>query len=107
MPTRSITSLESPTSPHSDKSRVNGSDNVEPNNDPFSPHRARAPELLIKPSGDNSATADRKANIVKFWAPMVEVEDPLIIRAYWETVMKGFLWSLPPAIAIGVIAAAV
>ncbi|KAF8513456.1 hypothetical protein JB92DRAFT_2923357 [Gautieria morchelliformis] len=111
MPTRSVTTLEppeSPTSPRSDKTGISMSDKLEPH-DPFSPHSARGSEFIIPPTANlhNRPAAKPKVKIVEFWAPMVEVEDPVIIRAYWETVVKGFLWSLLSAIPIGVIAAAV
>jgi hypothetical protein len=109
LPTRSATTLQSPESPisRSDKSGINVSDKLEPN-DPFSPHIARVSEFIIPTTANlhNRPAAKPKVNTVGFWAPMVEVENPVIIRAYWETVVKGLLWSLLPAIPIGVIAAA-
>lgn len=88
-----------------DKTDVHIPDKAEYPDDPFSPHSARE-EFTIKPAANLHNRSTTKVNIVKFWAPMVEVEDPLIIRAYWETVVKGFLWSLIPSIPIGVVAAA-
>ena len=73
--------------------------------DPFSPHGARGPEYVIKDTA--GASAESKARVVKFWAPMVQVEDPLVVRAHWETVIKGCLWSLLVAIPIGAVTAAV
>lgn len=76
--------------------------------DQFSPHSARDAEVVVKPipSLRSHHASVSKAMIVKLWAPMVEVEDPLVVRAHWEAVVKGFAWSFLFAVPAGVIAAA-
>jgi len=77
--------------------------------DPFSPHSARGSEVVVRPVPNmrNRRTEASKEKIVKLWAPMVAVEDPLVVRAHWESVISGCFWSLLLAVPMGVIAAAV
>ncbi|KAF8576127.1 hypothetical protein K439DRAFT_685322 [Ramaria rubella] len=109
--TSNASSFEAPTSVHNDDADRGNGDGREYHRDynVFPLHSARVPEFnpatdLKIPKGKAELS---KAKIVQFLAPMVAIEDALVLRAYWETVVNGFLWSLLIAVVICAIVAAV